>query len=73
MWILPVRIVTLATLFAHLIYRYFNPVDTLGVLFIFIHVTIALNLLNECRRSENYHKLVEELERIDKAAKKSSH
>ncbi len=69
MWILPIRIITLASLFAHLIYRYFHPADGLGAIIIFIHITVALSLLNECRRSEQYHKLVEDFERIEKLRK----
>lgn len=68
-WILPIRIITLASLFAHLIYRYFYPADVLGVVIIFIHITVALSLLNECRRSQRYHELVEEFERIERHSK----
>lgn len=65
MWILPIRLITLASLFGHLIYRYFYPAELLGGIIIFIHISVALSLLNECRRSEEYHKLVEEFERME--------
>lgn len=61
-WVLPLRILVLISLAAHLCIYLFAIKDraTLLTFFVIIHFVIALSLLQECRRSVDYHRHIEE-------------
>ena len=62
-WILPIRLAVISSLFGHLIWRAYHPVVFYTAIIIVIHCTVALLLLGECRRSEQYHRSLELYER----------
>jgi|JFJP01.1.fsa_nt_gi hypothetical protein len=68
-WILPLRLAVLSSLFGHLIWQTFHPVVFYTTFIIIIHGTIALLLLAECRRSEQFHRTIEEFDRREAVLK----
>lgn len=61
-WVLPLRIVVLISLAAHLCIYLFVIKERapLLALFVIIHFVIALSLLQECRRSVDYHRQIKQ-------------
>jgi len=70
-WILPLRVAVVLSLFGHLSWRVFHPVAFYTMAIIIIHSTIALFLLAECRRSEQYHRVIDEFSRREAALEDS--
>lgn len=70
-WILPIRIAVIGSLLIHFFWRALHPVSMFTPLIIIFHCTFALILLSECRRSEQYHRTVEELERRETVRKEN--
>lgn len=62
-WLLPLRVAVVASLVGHLLWWVFHPLAFYAGILAAIHGTIALRLLLECRRSELYHRTIEEFER----------
>jgi len=61
-WVLPLRILAVASLAFHLLYKtLYEPSTYAGILTVG-HVFFALVLLAECRRSVRYHQSLRELE-----------
>jgi hypothetical protein len=48
----------------HLLYKILHGPFPHGTVFIFIHISIALTLLGECRRSVRYHNAIKELDKL---------
>lgn len=57
-WVLPLRLIVLFSLAAHLCIYLFVITErvTLLTFFVIIHVVITITLLQECRRSADFHK-----------------
>jgi hypothetical protein len=55
---------TIASLAIHLIYKIFHGPSPHGTILIIIHISIALMLLGECRKSVHYHNAIKELDRL---------
>lgn len=68
-WILPLRILVLSSLFMHIAWRAFHPAAFYTFAIILIHCLVALLLLAECRRSEDYHQTIEEFYRREAVVK----
>ncbi len=56
-WVLPLRLAVLASLVAHLLIFLFLVTErnALLVFLILIHFVIAISLLQECKRSADFH------------------
>ncbi|THB73853.1 MAG: hypothetical protein D6B25_14435 [Desulfobulbaceae bacterium] len=65
-WITPIRLTVIGSLFVHLIWRSMTSVKFYTFFLVLIHVSVALALLLECRRSQQFHKTIEEFERKEK-------
>jgi hypothetical protein len=63
-WVLPIQIITIASLAIHLLYKIVYGPAPYGTILIIIHITVALMFLGECRRSVRYHNAIKELERL---------
>jgi len=63
-WVLPIRIIIITSLAMHLLYKILHGPSPYGTILIFIHISIALMLLGECRRSVRYHNAIKELDRL---------
>ncbi len=64
-WVNPIRIVVIASLLLHLLYKLnFPPSPFTGILTL-LHIFLALLLLAECRRSVRYHKDIKEWEALE--------
>ncbi len=59
-WVLPLRLIVLLSLAAHLVIYLFLITEKVALLtfFVIIHFFIALSLLQECRRSVDFHKKI---------------
>lgn len=70
-WVMPLRLVALGSLLIHIVWRTFHPPYFYTFVVIFIHCLVALLILFECKRSDQYHKTIEEFERREAALKNS--
>lgn len=62
-WILPLRVAVVLSLIGHLLWWVMHSLVFYTVVLVAIHGTIAMRLLFDCRRSELYHRTIEEFER----------
>lgn len=64
-YVLPVRIIVLASIVAGSIFvlRHLRDLSPVYILGLFFCLLIAARALNECKKSVNYHRLLEEFER----------
>ena len=64
-FILPVRIIVLASLAASSLFilRHWHDLAPFHILGLFFHLLIAARALNDCRRSAHYHKILADFER----------
>jgi len=67
-WVLPIRIIVLASIFASAIYTvsHMGRLSAVQVVFLLIHLAVSLSLLNECRASVLYHKMIIQNEKREK-------
>ena len=63
-WVLPIRVLTIASLALHLLYKFCYPPPPFAGFITIGHVVIAVILLAECQRSIRYHKAIKELEAL---------
>ncbi|MBU0942951.1 MAG: hypothetical protein KJ804_07080 [Proteobacteria bacterium] len=64
-WIAPLRILVIASLLCHLLYKILYPPPPFAGIITLIHIFLALLLLAECRRSVRYHNTVKEWEALE--------
>lgn len=69
-WILPIRIIAIGSLLIHMVYRFYSPPQTYTFFLIIFHIIIAMAMLNECKRSEDYHQTIRELNMDDDSPKR---
>jgi len=62
--VLPVRIIVLASLVASSLFilRHLRDLSAMVILGLFFHLVIAARALSECKKSINYHRLMDEFE-----------
>lgn len=63
-WVLPLRILVVSSLAAHLLYRIFYVPPPYSVISTVLHIFFSFVILAECRRSVRYHKAIKELEAL---------
>ncbi len=63
-WVLPLRILVIASLAAHFLYKLFHQPPPYAVILTVAHIVFSFLILAECRRSIRYHKAIKELEAI---------
>lgn len=63
-WILPLRILIIASLTAHLLYKFFYKPPSYAVILTVAHIFFSFLILAECRRSVRYHNSIKELEAL---------
>ncbi|WP_136809482.1 hypothetical protein [Desulfosediminicola flagellatus] len=71
-WVMPLRAITVTSLFAHMAWRAYHPALFYTFAIIIIHSLVALLILAECKRSDRYHKTIEDFERREAAYRNSS-
>ncbi len=63
-WVLPLRIMAVGSLAVHLLYKSLHGPSPYGTILTIIHISIALLILGECRRSVRYHDAIKELDKL---------
>lgn len=63
-WVLPIRIFIIASLAMHLLYKIVHGPFPHGTILIIIHISFALTILGECRRSVRYHNAIKKLDKL---------
>ncbi|MBU1231639.1 MAG: hypothetical protein KKC77_02045 [Proteobacteria bacterium] len=64
-WIKPIRILVIASLLCHLLYKIVWPPPPFAGIITLIHIFLAFLLLAECRRSVRFHNSVKEWEALE--------
>ena len=61
-WVLPLRILAVGSLAIHLVYKAVHGPSPYGGILSIVHISMALLILGECRRSVRYHNAIKELD-----------
>jgi len=64
-WVLPLQILAVGSLVAHLLYKIFFKPPAYSFIITVAHIFFAFMILAECRRSIRYHSALKELEALE--------